>query len=196
MIIAICGKTAAGKDTIVNSIKRLYSSKEIISHTTRNMRPDEVDGEKYDFCSLDEFISLQNQNKFAEVVEYGGNMYGFLTERVREAEESDEIYTVIAIPDGIHDIEKALGFKLFKAYIEADDDVRKMRYISRLNGNETKQDYIDLEERFKNDNIIFESMKDECNIIIDNSQQLSELEILKIAQGIYDAAVENYVNNN
>ena len=56
-IIAICGKSAAGKDTMLQGMLEAMgdSVHEVISHTTRPPREGEVDGKNYYFISRTDF---------------------------------------------------------------------------------------------------------------------------------------------
>ena len=47
-----------------------------VSHTTRGMRPGEVDGVNYHFTSREEFLAMLERNEFLEHAEVFGNLYG------------------------------------------------------------------------------------------------------------------------
>ena len=56
-VIAICGKSAAGKDTLLQAMLNVLGNEvhEIISHTTRPPREGEVEGKNYYFTTIVEF---------------------------------------------------------------------------------------------------------------------------------------------
>jgi guanylate kinase len=58
-IIAICGKSAVGKDTMLQGMLEAKGDNvhEVISHTTRPPREGEVDGKHYHFISRTDFAN-------------------------------------------------------------------------------------------------------------------------------------------
>ena len=76
-LIIISGPSGSGKDEV---LKRLFKKKSdigfSISSVTRNMREGEVEGEKYNFISVEKFKSMIDNDEFMEYNEYCGNFYG------------------------------------------------------------------------------------------------------------------------
>ena len=66
------GKTSLVKD-LIDSMAQVRVS---VSHTTRGMRPGEVDGVNYHFTPREKFIDMLDQGDFLEHAEVFGNMYG------------------------------------------------------------------------------------------------------------------------
>ncbi len=76
-LYTVSAPSGAGKTSLVKAL--LDHSENIcvsISHTTRNMRPGEVNGQNYHFVSKDEFLTMCDQNAFLEHAEVFNNMYG------------------------------------------------------------------------------------------------------------------------
>ena len=73
----ISAPSGAGKTSLV---KALLDSEALIrvsvSHTTRAMRPGEVDGVNYHFTSREQFHGMLDNNEFLEHAEVFGNLYG------------------------------------------------------------------------------------------------------------------------
>jgi guanylate kinase len=86
LLIVISGPSGAGKDTVINKIKRETSS---IHHTTtittRSKRNDEKDGIDYHFTSEDEFKRLIEKDGFLEWATVYGNLYGTPKQQIRQA---------------------------------------------------------------------------------------------------------------
>ncbi|BAK99525.1 guanylate kinase [Oscillibacter valericigenes Sjm18-20] len=82
----ISGPSGVGKSTVLKALleKRpdLYFS---VSATTRDPRPDEVDGVHYHFMDVDTFRRRIAENDFLEYAEYVGNFYGTPKKYVDEA---------------------------------------------------------------------------------------------------------------
>lgn len=73
----VSAPSGAGKTSLVKAL--LDSSEQIrvsVSHTTRSMRPGEVDGVNYHFVARDEFLGMLEHNEFLEHAEVFGNLYG------------------------------------------------------------------------------------------------------------------------
>ena len=76
MIIIFSGPSGVGKSTIINELmkeKELYFS---ISHTTREKRHNEIEGQDYFFVSTNEFKDLISEDFFIEYEKYGTDYYG------------------------------------------------------------------------------------------------------------------------
>lgn len=81
VIIAICGKSASGKDTLAKSLYSLlkqkgFSVRMIVSDTTRPARINEIDGKDYNFISNQEFQQKIKNYKYLEWTEFRGWFYG------------------------------------------------------------------------------------------------------------------------
>lgn len=81
IVIGICGKSAAGKDSTATRLVEEYKkigipAKKVISYTTRPPREGEVDGVDYHFVDLETFVEMQYDNKFIEHTEFRGWRYG------------------------------------------------------------------------------------------------------------------------
>ena len=69
--------SGTGKTTICRSAIALDEGLQFsISHTTRPMRPGEVDGRDYFFVTPEEFRKLVAAGSFIEHAEYAGHLYG------------------------------------------------------------------------------------------------------------------------
>ncbi len=76
MIIIFSGPSGVGKSTIINELikyKNLYFS---VSHTTREKRHNEKEGEDYFFVTDQDFTNLINNDFFIEYEKYGTDFYG------------------------------------------------------------------------------------------------------------------------
>jgi guanylate kinase len=73
----VSAPSGAGKTSLVKAlIDQLDSLRVSISHTTRAMRPGEIDGVNYHFTSRENFLALVTQSDFLEHAEVFGNLYG------------------------------------------------------------------------------------------------------------------------
>ena len=69
-MMVLCGKTATGKDTLLNILCKSYGFKPIVSYTTRPMRDGETQNKEYRFISQEEFERMDADEEFAETTSY------------------------------------------------------------------------------------------------------------------------------
>ncbi|TWH71478.1 guanylate kinase [Azomonas agilis] len=73
----ISAPSGAGKTSLVRALlDALPQVRVSVSHTTRPMRPGEVDGVNYHFVSREDFVQRLERNEFLEYAEVFGNLYG------------------------------------------------------------------------------------------------------------------------
>jgi guanylate kinase len=73
----ISAPSGAGKTSLVNALLENTGQVMVsVSHTTRPMRPGEVDGKHYHFTDVDTFRRMIADNAFLEHAEVFGNFYG------------------------------------------------------------------------------------------------------------------------
>lgn len=110
-MLILMGKSASGKDTIVNELINKYGFKKLITYTTRPMRDGEIQDVSYHYISDEEFLQKVDDKFFAEWKKYnsaqGAWYYGTAIEDI---ENADKNTVIILTPQGIRDIQ-ALGIK-------------------------------------------------------------------------------------
>ncbi|MFG3451848.1 guanylate kinase [Stutzerimonas stutzeri] len=73
----VSAPSGAGKTSLVKALLDAQPQVRVsVSHTTRPMRPGEVDGVNYHFVSREEFIQRLEHDEFLEHAEVFGNLYG------------------------------------------------------------------------------------------------------------------------
>lgn len=73
----VSAPSGAGKTSLVKALLDAQPQVRVsVSHTTRPMRPGEVDGVNYHFVSREEFHERLDHNEFLEHAEVFGNLYG------------------------------------------------------------------------------------------------------------------------
>ena len=81
-----CGKTSLVKALLKNSRNLCVS----VSHTTRQSRPDEVNGINYHFVSVNKFKEMINENAFVEHAEVFENLYGSSRQLINDNLENNK----------------------------------------------------------------------------------------------------------
>lgn len=106
-LIILAGPSGSGKDTVMKELFKLVPDlKFSISSITRDMREGEVNGEKYNFISRDEFESLIENKQLLEYNVFCGNYYGTPKAPVEKAiAEGNEILIEIDV-NGAEEVRK------------------------------------------------------------------------------------------
>ncbi len=82
-LFTVSAASGTGKTSLVKSLVELSSNVRVsISHTTRPIRPGEVDGVNYHFVSQDKFMRMLEQGAFLEHAQVFANYYGTSNEWV------------------------------------------------------------------------------------------------------------------
>ncbi len=83
-LFIISAPSGAGKTSLVKAlVKKLPDVKVSISHTTRQIRPGEVEGKDYFFVNIDEFMHMIEKGEFLEYAKVFDNFYGTSESSVR-----------------------------------------------------------------------------------------------------------------
>ena len=148
-IIAICGKSASGKDTLLHRIiEHNPNLHEIISCTTRPPREGEIDGKNYFFLTLEEFAHKDCMGDMLEVTHFRDWYYGTSLDGLsREA-----VNVGVFNPAGIYNLMKNDMVDLFVIQVQASDKTRLMRSLKR----EINPDVDEIVRRYLTDKEDFE----------------------------------------
>lgn len=164
-VFALMGKSASGKDTIMREVLEYTSCfNEIISHTTRPKRENEIEGKNYFFISQEEFIKLIEEDSIFEFTEFNGWLYG----TADTAYSKDKPNIGVFSPSGIAALSENPHIDLTVFYIQASDRNRLMRQLLR----ETNPDVHEIIRRFKTDEEDFKdyNLDFNCNVYrLDNN---------------------------
>lgn len=182
MIYVLLGKSASGKDTLMNEVlkhnlmtDRLVQLRPLVSTTSRPIRDGEIDGKDYNFVSKDEFETLINNNQMLEyrayntLVDNKPDIWYYGTPKF-ELEENKNYICVLDV-DGAKSFKEYFGNENVECvYLELDDKTREERASQRGSFNKTEWD-----RRCKDDAIKFseENLKDlNIPIVLDSSWPL------------------------
>jgi len=84
-LYTVSAPSGAGKTSLVKALVEKTNNVQVsVSHTTRNIRPKEIDGVNYHFVKRDTFMSMVKTNSFLEHAQVFTNYYGTSTAWVEE----------------------------------------------------------------------------------------------------------------
>ncbi|HKM02822.1 MAG TPA: guanylate kinase [Bacilli bacterium] len=170
-MIILVGASASGKTEVAKVLAKTFQMRKVITHTTRPMRENEIDGVDYYFVSREEFISLKKHNFFVETTEYNDNFYG--TSR-KEVEDNK---VLIVDPNGLKSFLKLKDTRIIAFFMNATKETRRIRMIKRGDKIEDAIKRIATDDSKFND----ETMNN-CDFIIDSEKQT----IKKCAVEVYE----------
>lgn len=88
MLVIISGPSGVGKDTIIEALRRRPRDPDyyyVVTCTTRERRPGEIDGVSYQFLTTEAFLALKDSGGLLEANEVHEHWYGTPRAQVREA---------------------------------------------------------------------------------------------------------------
>ena len=135
-IVVLYGKSASGKDTILQELLA-KGFQPIISHTTRPMREGEVDGGEYHFITSEEFFRLDKLGMFIQYRVYNTLLNNkpetwYYALHKDSIENPDKDYITILDMQGLKEFIEYFGRDtIIPIGILASDDTRKYRASRR-----------------------------------------------------------------
>lgn len=163
-MIVLVGESASGKSSIERNLVDNYGYKKIVTYTTREPRPNEVDGVDYHYIAVDKFNELKEQGFFAETAQYNGWNYG----TAKEDCTNDKV--AVLTPHGLRQISKLPDIKVVSFYINVPRRDRLIKILQR--GDNIEEAY----RRSLSDVGQFDGIADEVNYVINNDGYKKNIE--------------------
>ena len=160
-VIALCGKSGAGKDTLLREFLAHFPCLHgIIKVTTRPRREYEKQDTDYHFISLEEFTAKLLNSEMIEAAVFNNWGYGTLIDDLKE----DKINIGVFSPEAIRIINEDPRIDLEIIYITASDKERLIRQLDR----EENPDIEEIIRRYQTDKIDFLELEEYNYDIIPN----------------------------
>lgn len=148
-MIVLAGASASGKTEIAKLLASKYDITKIVTTTTRPKRKGEINGVDYFFVSPEEFEKMIRADKFVEYTLFNGNMYGSTKDQISKNK------CVVIDPAGLRNYVALNDKSIVTFYLEADEETRKNRMVSRGDDPEKIKSRIEYDrEAFKKENIV------------------------------------------
>lgn len=170
MIYLIVGNSGSGKTTQAKLLKENNNLHKIITYTTREIRPDEINNIDYHFIDINTFKELKNQNKLIAITKFANNYYAVPKNELLKYIDSNKSTILIVDLQGVKDLKDE--FKAICIYLKLD----KINLENRMIKRNEKENI--LEDRLKE----IQDYTKYADYIIDANKSEEEInnEILKI----------------
>jgi guanylate kinase len=179
-MIIIVGASASGKTDIAKILVNEYGFSRVVTSTTREKRPQELNDVDYHFLTFAQFQEKLSNNEFIEYTQYNKNYYGTLISDAKE----DSIF--VLNPDGANALYRKYKniAKIF--YLKTSKEIRTKRMISRGDS------LAEVQIRIENDDLVFAKEKlDNIDYIIDTSIKTSKT-LAREINNIYQRELKNH----
>ena len=179
-VLVLLGKSAVGKDYVLNFLLENYNFQSVISHTTRPIRQNEINGRDYYFVSNKVFADMLKDEEFIETREYTTNFNGkqdiwYYGVSKKEFEDKKNKICIIDTK-GLKDVVNYYGREnIIAIYLDADDKIREQRAKER--GSYSQQEW---DRRLKDDNKKFRKVDFDYKILNNSTKENLQNEILKV----------------
>ena len=135
-IVLITGMSCSGKDTIRRALEDKYNYVNIVSHTSRPKRENEINGKDYWFVGKENFQNMIDTNNLIEYRSYQTNWQGNIDTwfyGIKKCKlDKNHNYVIVIDLVGAENIIKYFGDEnCVTIYLFAPDNVRKQRAIER-----------------------------------------------------------------
>jgi len=184
-IIAVSGRSSAGKDILTRQASEKYHIPMVASYSDRAMRPTEKQGREHTFLSKEEMDNVLQKEHILAFTKINGCRY-CVSKELLDSLPGDKIFYIID-PAGIQYFEQTHPeYEMFKLYVTADFEVRKTRAIQR---NGDTQTFIDRDNDEAAQFIDYEQSKAYDMVIYNNDK-------LEFAQKDFNHCIEHLLNKN
>lgn len=137
LVVVVSGPSGVGKDALIARLRERSDRFVVpVTMTTREPRPDEVDGRDYIFVSRDDFIEAMEANVLIEHAEVYGNFYGLPRAQLRGALDAGRDVIMRVDVQGAATLRQVLPDALFIFLEPADRSVIARRLRERPNTDE------------------------------------------------------------
>lgn len=127
MLVIFIGPSGSGKSSIAQHLIYNFEAVKIVSTTSREPRPGEVDGIHYHFVSKEKFEEMIANDEFVEFAKYSSNYYGTSKKEIEKKIKSDRlVVNVMEIGGALKIKEMFPETKIIFCYAEIDSLMQRM----------------------------------------------------------------------
>lgn len=165
-ILIIEGPSGVGKDTIVNEIIKRYPDKfgKPVNATTREMRPNESQGNPYLFLTEEEFLKKRQEGDIFEQTIRHGTYRGMQRSSFNEILNSNRIAIRDCDRFGLEALKKEFGNIVTSIFLTAPKEVIRNRLIERGEEKESMEKRLNDYDEYLKNSVYFDYEIENMNI--------------------------------
>ena len=129
ILLCVMGRTASGKDSLVNKLCERTNFSQIISYTTRERRLNE--GDTHIFVTRDDYEIMRANGEVAAYTEIAGNLYWTTIDQLY----ANDVYIIDPIGVAVLKQLNLPNLRLVTVYINTPDTVREERAFNKRKDN-------------------------------------------------------------
>ncbi|MDB5055933.1 MAG: guanylate kinase [Bacilli bacterium] len=143
MIFIFTGTSGSGRKTVAKKVCDQLGIKKIVSYTTREPRPHEVEGVDYHYISRAQFIEEDLKGEFFQTAEIDHIFYGVKKRKMHALVEAGENAYLIVNRSGANRIKFEFKEKAIRLFIYVEKHTVRERLEARGESYEVIQHYMD-----------------------------------------------------
>jgi guanylate kinase len=143
MIFIFTGTSGSGRKTVAKKVCYQLGIKKIVSYTTREPRPHEVEGVDYHYISRAQFIEEDLNGEFFQTAEIDHIFYGVKKQSMQALVEAGENAYLIVNRSGANRIKFEFKEKAIRLFIYVEKHTVRERLEARGESYEVIQHYMD-----------------------------------------------------
>lgn len=185
VLLCILGRSASGKDTLVNRLCERTGLKQIISYTTRERRENE--GNTHIFITNEQYNDLEQSGQIAAFTQIGRYKYCCTINQLYE----NDIYVIDW--EGVNSLRKLNlpNLRLVTVFINVPDDVREERALKNRGDDRVKWRERNIAERDQFRNMLRNADFDYSVSNISFANAYSILKHISIVEGVWKNHMED-----
>ena len=134
ILLTITGPSLTGKTELMNRFKQ-HGFEELVSVTTRQKRMGEVEGEIYNFISVEQFKALVDNNKMLQHNPVDDNYYGLPLSSYETISKKNKNAVIVVAPSGAKQIANYClnhNINLYQIFINNAQELLLERFLNRF----------------------------------------------------------------
>lgn len=185
VLLCVMGRSASGKDTLVQKLCERAGLKQIISYTTRERRVNE--GDTHIFITDEEYEQLNSDGKIAAFTQIGQHRYCCTIDQLYE----NDVYVID--PIGVKHLRELNlpNIRLVTVFINVSDDVREERALNKRGDDKAKWRSRNFAEREQFREMLKNADFDYAVSNIDVAKAYSTLRWISQVEGVWKNNKEN-----
>lgn len=187
VLLCVMGRSASGKDTLVNKLCERTGLKQVISYTTRERRANE--GDTHIFITDEEYEQLNSDGKIAAFTQIGQHRYCCTIDQLYD----NDVYVID--PVGVQHLRELNlpNLRLVTVFINVPDDIREERALNNRGDDKAKWRVRNFAEREQFREMLKNADFDYAVSNIDFAKAYSTLRWISQVEGAWKNSKENTI---